>query len=223
MEKRQRRQWIEGFTSPHQKSVSGSSSATDRHLTRLLCCVHRVKLKERKRFVVRHQSTLSFERSYLHLFFWGLSIIFFTFRATTVRKMLLDRQDLYNVRRSLDLDTNSARHTHQLGHVITEEKEAIHQEVIGTMERTCEESTHPPSSRPIENNVCYSITEGLQPSIALRVSSILLTTQHYDRHRRHPHSIIPSPLRPAVVTNHHHNWRSTSARNTSSTEYISTS
>ena len=102
MEKRRRRQWIEGSTSPHQKSVSGSSSTTDRHLTRLLCCVHRVNLKERKRFVVHHQSTLSFERSYLHLFFWGLSIIFFTFRATTVRKMLLDRRDLYNVRRSLD-------------------------------------------------------------------------------------------------------------------------
>ena len=53
-----------------------------------------------------------------------------------VLKMLLDRRNLYNVRRSLDLDINSARHTHQLGHVITEEKEAIHQEVIGTMERT---------------------------------------------------------------------------------------
>ena len=88
-----------------------------------------------------------------------------------VLKMLLDRRDLCNVRRSLDLDTNSARHTHQLGHVITEEKEAIRQEVIETMERTCEESTHPPSSRPIENNVCYSITEGLQPSIALRAVS----------------------------------------------------
>ena len=46
-----------------------------------------------------------------------------------VHKMLLDRQDLYNVRLSLDLDINSARHTHQLGHVITEEKEAIYQEV----------------------------------------------------------------------------------------------
>ena len=68
-----------------------------------------------------------------------------------------------------------------------------------------EESPHPPSSRPIENNVCYSITEGLQPSIALRVSSNLLTTQHHDRHRLHPHSLIPPPLRPAVVTNHHHN------------------
>jgi len=67
-----------------------------------------------------------------------------------VLKMLLDRRDLYNVRLSLDLDINSARHTHQLGHVITEEKEAIHQEVIGTMERTCEEGLHPLSSRPIE-------------------------------------------------------------------------
>jgi len=43
-----------------------------------------------------------------------------------VLKMLLDRRDLYNVRLSLDLDINSARYTHQLGHVITEEKEAIH-------------------------------------------------------------------------------------------------
>ena len=220
MEKFQRRQWIEGSTSPHQKSVSGSSSATDRHLTRLLCCVHRVKLKERKRFVVRHQNTLSFERNYLLL---STTYYLLTFSTSMVLKMLLDRRDLCNVRLSLDLDANSARHTYQLDHVITEEKETIHQEVIGAMERTCEESTHPPSSRPIENNVCYSITEGLQPSIALRVSSILLTTQHYDRHRRHPHSIIPSPLRPAVVTNHHHNWRSTSARNTSSTEHVSMS
>jgi len=70
VENRQRRQWIEGFTSPHQKSVPGSSSATDRHITRLLCCVHRMKLKERKRFVVRLKSTLLFERNYLHLFFY---------------------------------------------------------------------------------------------------------------------------------------------------------
>jgi len=72
---------------------------------------------------------------------------------------------------------------------------------IGTTERTSEESLHPLYSRSIENNVCYSITEGLQPSIASRVSSILLTTQHHDRHRRHPHSLIPPLLRPAVVTN----------------------
>jgi len=223
VEKRQRRQWIEGSTSPHQKSVPGSASANDRHLTRLLCCVHRVKLKERKRFVVRLKCTLLSERNYLRLFFWGQPIIFFTFRATMVHKMLLDRRDLYNVRRSLDLDTNSARHTLQLGHVITEEKEANYQEVFGTMERTCEESPHPHSSRPIENNVCYSITEGLQPSIASRVSTILLKMQHHDRHRRHPHSLIPPLLRPAVVINNHHNWRSTSARNRSSTEHVSTS
>jgi len=157
VENRQRRQWIEGFTSPHQKSVPGSSSATDRHITRLLCCVYRVNLKDRKRFVVRLQSTSFFERNYLHLFFWGSPIIFFTFRANMVLKMLLDRWDLYHARLSLDLDTNSARHTHQLGYVIAEEKEAIHWKFIGTTERTCEESPHPPSSRPIENNVCYSI------------------------------------------------------------------
>ena len=52
-----------------------------------------------------------------------------------VLKMLLDRRDLYNVRLSLDLDINSARHTHQLGHVITEEKEAIRQEVMKLSER----------------------------------------------------------------------------------------
>ena len=46
-----------------------------------------------------------------------------------VLKMLLDRRDLCYVRLSLDLDTNSARHTHQLGYVVTEEKEAIHREV----------------------------------------------------------------------------------------------
>jgi len=82
-----------------------------------------VKLKERKRFVVRHQSTLSFERNYLLL---STTYYLLIFSATMVLKMLLDRRDLYNVRFSLDLDTNSARHTHQLGHVITEEKEAIH-------------------------------------------------------------------------------------------------
>ena len=54
----------------------------------------------------------------------------------------------------------------------------------------------------LRKNVCYSITEGLQPSIASRVSSILLTTQHHDRHRRHLHSLIPPLLRPATdVTN----------------------
>ena len=74
-----------------------------------------------------------------------------------VHKMLLVRQDLYNVRRSLDLDINSARHTLQLGHVVTEKKEAIHQEVIGTMECTCEESPHPVSYTHLTLPTIYSV------------------------------------------------------------------